>query len=56
MSGRGVAPGLSTSVPPLPVPLIINREQIDELVATLRNAISAVAAELDGEWKLASGK
>jgi len=45
-----------TNVIALCPPLIITREQIDELVATLRNAISAVAAELDGEWKLASGK
>ena len=37
-------------------PLIITREQIDELVDTLRNAIDAVTAELDSEWKLASGK
>ena len=45
-----------TNVIALCPPLIITREQIDELVATLRNALSAVAAELDGEWKLASGK
>jgi adenosylmethionine-8-amino-7-oxononanoate aminotransferase len=45
-----------TNVIALCPPLIITREQIDELVVTLRNAISAVAAELDGEWKLASGK
>lgn len=37
-------------------PLIITHEQIDELVATIGNAIRAVAAELDGHWKLASGK
>jgi adenosylmethionine-8-amino-7-oxononanoate aminotransferase len=37
-------------------PLIITREQIDELVAALRGAIEEVAAELNGEWKLASGK
>jgi adenosylmethionine-8-amino-7-oxononanoate aminotransferase len=37
-------------------PLIITREQIDELVVTLRGAIEAAIAELDGEWKLASGK
>ena len=37
-------------------PLIITREQIDELVAALRNAIEEVAAELGGDWKLASGK
>ncbi|MGH8008829.1 MAG: aminotransferase class III-fold pyridoxal phosphate-dependent enzyme, partial [Candidatus Binatia bacterium] len=45
-----------TNVIALCPPLIITREQIDELVATLRNAVNAVAAELDGEWKLASGK
>jgi len=37
-------------------PLIITREQIDELVATLRRALEEVAAELNEEWKLASGK
>ena len=37
-------------------PLIITKKQIDEMIATLRNAISAVAAEIDGEWQLASGK
>jgi adenosylmethionine-8-amino-7-oxononanoate aminotransferase len=37
-------------------PLIITREQIDELVATLRRAIEEVAAELNEGWKLASGK
>jgi adenosylmethionine-8-amino-7-oxononanoate aminotransferase len=37
-------------------PLIITREQIDELVAALRSAVAEVAAELNGEWKLASGK
>jgi adenosylmethionine-8-amino-7-oxononanoate aminotransferase len=37
-------------------PLIITREQIDELISAVGNAISEVAAELDGEWKLASGK
>lgn len=37
-------------------PLVITREQIDELVAALRSAIEEVAAELNGEWKLASGK
>jgi adenosylmethionine-8-amino-7-oxononanoate aminotransferase len=37
-------------------PLIITREQIDELVTTLRRAIEEVAAELNEEWKLASGK
>jgi adenosylmethionine-8-amino-7-oxononanoate aminotransferase len=37
-------------------PLIITREQIDELVATLRRAIEEVAAELNEDWKLASGK
>jgi adenosylmethionine-8-amino-7-oxononanoate aminotransferase len=37
-------------------PLIITREQIDELVGAVRRAIEEVAAELDGEWKLASGK
>ena len=38
-------------------PLIITREQIDELVDTLRNAINEVAAEIEsGEWKRASGK
>ncbi|MGE0827615.1 MAG: aspartate aminotransferase family protein [Candidatus Binatia bacterium] len=37
-------------------PLIITKEQIDELVAALRNAILAVMAELDGQWQMASGK
>jgi len=37
-------------------PLIITQEQIDELVTTVGDAIRAVAAELDGQWKLASGK
>ena len=37
-------------------PLIITKEQIDELVAALRNAILAVMAEIDGQWKMASGK
>lgn len=37
-------------------PLVITREQIDELVAALRGAIVEVAAELDDNWKLASGK
>jgi putrescine---pyruvate transaminase len=37
-------------------PLIITREQIDELVAALRNAILAVMAEIDEQWKMASGK
>jgi adenosylmethionine-8-amino-7-oxononanoate aminotransferase len=37
-------------------PLIITREQIDELVAAVRNAITAVVGELASEWKLASGK
>jgi adenosylmethionine-8-amino-7-oxononanoate aminotransferase len=37
-------------------PLIITREQIDELVGAVRRAIEEVTAELDGEWKLASGK
>ena len=37
-------------------PLIITKEQIDELVAALRYAILAVMAELDDQWKMASGK
>lgn len=38
-------------------PLIITREQIDELVDTLRHAISEVAAEIESsEWQRASGK
>jgi len=37
-------------------PLIITRAQIDELVGAVRRAIEEVAAELDSEWKLASGK
>jgi len=37
-------------------PLIITREQIDELVSAVRRAIEEVATELDDEWKLASGK
>jgi putrescine---pyruvate transaminase len=37
-------------------PLIITREQIDEMVTLLRTAIVTVAGELDREWKLASGK
>lgn len=45
-----------TNIIALCPPLIITREQIDELVATLRGALEAVIAEMDGEWKLASGK
>ena len=37
-------------------PLIITKKQIDEMITTLRNAISSIAAEIDGEWQLASGK
>jgi adenosylmethionine-8-amino-7-oxononanoate aminotransferase len=37
-------------------PLIITRDEIDELVVTLRHALEEVAAELSEEWKLASGK
>jgi len=37
-------------------PLIITKEQIDELVTSLRNAILAVMAEIDSQWKMASGK
>lgn len=37
-------------------PLIITKKQIDEMITTLRNAISSVAAEIGGEWQLASGK
>ncbi len=37
-------------------PLIITKAQIDELVTTIGNAISAVAAEITGDWKMASGK
>jgi adenosylmethionine-8-amino-7-oxononanoate aminotransferase len=37
-------------------PLIITKEQIDELVAALRYAILAVMAEINDQWKMASGK
>jgi adenosylmethionine-8-amino-7-oxononanoate aminotransferase len=37
-------------------PLIITKEQIDELVTTIGNAISSVAAEVSNDWKMASGK
>ena len=37
-------------------PLIITREQIDEMVATLRETLVAISEELGGHWKLASGK
>jgi adenosylmethionine-8-amino-7-oxononanoate aminotransferase len=37
-------------------PLIITKEQIDELVATIGNAIRSVMAEIDSDWKMASGK
>lgn len=37
-------------------PLIITKEQIDELVATIGNAIKSVMADINGDWKLASGK
>lgn len=37
-------------------PLIITKEQIDELVTTIGNAISSVAAEINNDWKMASGK
>lgn len=58
---RALANGLvtrvgGTNIIALCPPLIITREQIDAMVSTLRDAICAVAAELDGEWKLASGK
>jgi hypothetical protein len=36
--------------------LIITKEQIDELVAALRNAILTVMAEINDQWKMASGK
>ena len=37
-------------------PLIITREQIDEMISTLRRAIDDVSAELMGTHKAASGK
>ncbi len=37
-------------------PLIITKEQIDEVVATLRETLVAISEELGGQWKLASGK
>ena len=37
-------------------PLIITKEQIDEMVATLRETLVAISEELGGVWKLASGK
>lgn len=37
-------------------PLIITKEQIDELVATIGNAIKSVMAEINSDWKMASGK
>ena len=37
-------------------PLIITREQIDEMVTTLRETLVAISEELGGHWKLASGK
>jgi adenosylmethionine-8-amino-7-oxononanoate aminotransferase len=37
-------------------PLIITKEQIDELVATLRETLVVISDELGGQWKLASGK
>jgi len=37
-------------------PLIITKEQIDELVTTIGNAISAVMAEINADWRMASGK
>jgi len=37
-------------------PLVITRDQIDELVDAVRCALEEVAAEVDDEWKLASGK
>ncbi len=37
-------------------PLIITREQIDEMVTSLRETLLAVSEELGDRWKLASGK
>lgn len=37
-------------------PLIITKEQIDELVATLRESLVAISEELGEQWQLASGK
>ena len=37
-------------------PLIITKEQIDELIETIGNAINAVAAEINTAWQMASGK
>ena len=37
-------------------PLIITKEQIDEMVTTLRETLVAISEELGGHWKLASGK
>jgi adenosylmethionine-8-amino-7-oxononanoate aminotransferase len=37
-------------------PLIITKEQIDELVTTIGNAITSVMAEINADWKMASGK
>jgi adenosylmethionine-8-amino-7-oxononanoate aminotransferase len=48
-----VAGGNNVAVCP---PLIITKEQIDELVGALRNAILAVMAEIDSDWQMASGK
>lgn len=48
-----VAGGNNVAVCP---PLIITKEQIDELVAALRNAVLAVMAEIDSSWQMASGK
>ena len=48
-----VAGGNNVAVCP---PLIITKEQIDELVAALRNAVLAVMAEIDSNWQMASGK
>ncbi len=48
-----VAGGNNVAVCP---PLIITKEQIDELVSALRNAVLAVMAEIDGTWQMASGK
>jgi len=37
-------------------PLIITKEQIDELIETIGNAINSIAAEINTTWKMASGK
>jgi adenosylmethionine-8-amino-7-oxononanoate aminotransferase len=37
-------------------PLIITKEQIDELVTTIGNALNSVMAEINSDWKMASGK